>query len=195
VWHGVRLAFVSYGLMFAAQRQGSGAAKSGSEARADAVCRRLHPLVGHWSWHRLALGSYLTGLSSPCPAGPHHHASCAPTPPDRRPPTPGPPGAGHRLRHLGVPPRARLASRAACPPALTSCPTGFWGPRRGRQRLDGSPRHRPRRCTPQSPCGPPPGYRASAAHAPRPASAEGLEDLSPPSRWPGRVAHAARYRP
>ena len=29
-----------------AERQGSGAAKSGSEARADAVCRRLHPLVG-----------------------------------------------------------------------------------------------------------------------------------------------------
>jgi len=30
-----------------AERQGSGAAKSGSEVRADAVCRRLHPLVGH----------------------------------------------------------------------------------------------------------------------------------------------------
>src|SRR5262249_47565850 len=34
---------VRHSLLSAAQRPGSGAAKSGSEARADAVCRRLHP--------------------------------------------------------------------------------------------------------------------------------------------------------
>ena len=100
------------------------------------------------------LGSHLPGLSSLCPAGPPPHASGAPTTPDLRTAPPGPPGAGDRLRPLGVPPRARLASRAAGPPALTACPTGFESPRRGRQRLDGSPRHRPQRCTPRSPRAP-----------------------------------------
>jgi len=52
VWHGVRLAFVSYGLMFAAQRWRSPAAGSGSAA--DAVGSQVQCFVrpgfgeGHW---------------------------------------------------------------------------------------------------------------------------------------------------
>jgi hypothetical protein len=46
-------------LSIEAERCGSGAANSGSEARADAVCRRLQPVVRRETGHRLLLGPHI----------------------------------------------------------------------------------------------------------------------------------------
>jgi hypothetical protein len=49
------------------------------------VCRRLHPLVGHWHWPRVALGTHLPGFPLPGRTARRHYASCPPTTLDRRP--------------------------------------------------------------------------------------------------------------
>src|SRR5712692_6895365 len=89
-----------------AERQVSGAPNSRSEARAEAIGRRLQTLVGRRCWHGAALGC--PPRRPPPPTAPRTPPPRRGSPPPRRPrPSPSVPGGtGHRRGVLGLPPPA-----------------------------------------------------------------------------------------